>query len=99
PPTPDDPPAAEQVELNEYGGKLFSHTSPVYVRMAGQGVFNASTARGLIEEMRSSLASIERQAVFHSDAQRRQVASLYDEAIGVLQRRIAVHGRPPPQPP
>ena len=36
----------EPVAENEFGGKLFSHTSPIYVTLAGQGVFDAGDGRG-----------------------------------------------------
>jgi hypothetical protein len=91
PPAPDDPTPDEPVAENEFGGKLFSHTSPVYVHVDGRGVFDSAVAEGLIVEMRSSVEKIKEQAVFASDADRQRVLGVYDQAISVLERRIAEH--------
>ena len=91
PPVPDDPIPTEPVAENEFGGKLFSHTSPVYVHVDKRGVFRSEVAQGLIDEMRSSVEKINEQAVFQSEAERKRVLGVYDEAIGVLERRIAEH--------
>ncbi|MBI3837557.1 MAG: CehA/McbA family metallohydrolase, partial [Planctomycetia bacterium] len=54
PPVKDDPELQEPVAENEFGGRLFSHTSPIYVQLAGRGVFDAATAAGLVAEMKSA---------------------------------------------
>ncbi len=88
PPVPGDPTLQEPVASNEFGGRLFAHTSPIYVRMAGQGVFDAAIAAGLFDEMKSSIKQIEAQAVFENDEQRQQVLGVYEEAIGILEKRL-----------
>ncbi|MEX2112143.1 MAG: hypothetical protein WD845_03105, partial [Pirellulales bacterium] len=80
--------APEVFPANEFGGKLFSHTSPVYVQFHGQGVFDAQVARGLLAEMQDDWQQIEKQAVFANDAQRQQVRAVYDEAIAKLRERV-----------
>jgi hypothetical protein len=88
PPVPSDPQLQEPVAVNEFGGQLFAHTSPIYVQLAGQGVFDAATAAGLVDEMKSDMRKIDAQATFDDMAQRRQVLAVYEEAIDVLEKRL-----------
>jgi hypothetical protein len=76
---------------NEFGGRLFSHTSPIYIRMAGKGVFDRQTAIGLIADMQSAIERITAQAHFADDSQRRQVFKVYEEGIDVLEKRVRLH--------
>ncbi len=89
PPVEGDPELQEAVAANEFGGRLFAHTSPIYVQMAGRGVFDTDIAQGLVQQMKSDTKKIEAQAVFDDEAQRRQVLRVYEEAIGVLEKRLA----------
>lgn len=94
PPAPErDGAAANRFPANEYGGKLFSHTSPIYVRFAGRDVFDSETARGLLAEMESDWRQIEKQAVFANPGEREQVKRVYDEAIAKLQARLKEHAK------
>lgn len=43
PPVASDPTLQAPVPENEYGGALFAHTSPIYVRFGGRGVFDRAT--------------------------------------------------------
>jgi len=88
PPVKDDPELQEPVAENEFGGRLFSHTSPIYVHFKGQGVFDAQTAAGLVTEMKSAIEKIEAQAVFDNSAQRQQVLQVYQDAIKLLEGRL-----------
>lgn len=88
PPVKDDPQLQEPVPVNEFGGRLFAHTSPIYVRLDGRDVFDEATARGLVDEMKSDMKKIEAQAVFDEPAQRRRVLKVYEEAIELLERRL-----------
>ena len=88
PAVPDDPELQEAVAENEFGGRLFSHTSPIYVQVAGQGVFDKKIAAGLVDEMKSDMKKIEVQAVFDDEAQRQQVMRVYQEAIEVVEKRL-----------
>ena len=92
PPVADDPQLQEPVEKNEFGGHLFSHTSPIYVQIAGQGVFDVAAARGLVDEMKSNVRQIEDQALFSHDGDRQRVLHVYAEAIDLLERRLAAPG-------
>jgi hypothetical protein len=89
PPVKDDSELREPVETNAFGHPIFSHTSPIYVDVSGQGVFDADTAAGLLEEMKSDIKTIDDQAKFANDAERRQVLQVYEQAIDKLGKRLA----------
>lgn len=93
PPVRDDPQLQEPVASNEFGGRLFSHTSPIYVHLDGKGVFDAETAAGLVDEMKSCIEKITAQAVFAEKGERQKVLQVYEEAIGVLEKRIGRAGK------
>jgi hypothetical protein len=88
PPVKDDPELQEPVALNEFGGAIFAHTSPIYVHVNGQGRFDAPTAEQLVAQMKSDWEKIQSQAVFDEPAQRKRVAAVYDEAIETLGRQL-----------
>jgi hypothetical protein len=88
PPVKDDPELQEPVGENEFGGRLFSHSSPIYVHLAGRGVFDAEIAAGLVAEMKSAIEKIEAQAVFNDAAQRLKVLQVYEDAIKLLEERL-----------
>jgi hypothetical protein len=88
PPADNEPSALDGAAVNEFGGRLFAHTSPIYVQLAGRDVFDSETARGLIEEMKSDLRKIEELATFDDEMQRRGVLQVYEEAIAVLEKRL-----------
>lgn len=88
PPVEGDAELQEAVAENEFGGKLFSHTSPIYVQLAGQGVFDEATAAGLVAEMKSDRKKIEEQARFSNANERSQVLGVYQEAIDKMESRL-----------
>ncbi len=89
PPVEGDPELHELVGTNEFDHPLFSHTSPIYVLVAGQPIFDEETARGLLAEMESDVAKIEAEAKFSNPFQRRRVLKVYEEAIEKLRERLA----------
>ena len=89
PPVKDDPELQEPVGQNEFGGALFAHTSPIYVQLAGQGVFDAKIAAELVAQMKSDWETIAAKAVFDDDAQRDKVHHVYREAIDLLEKKLA----------
>jgi hypothetical protein len=89
PPVKDDPELQEPVGSNEFGRHLFAHTSPIYLNLAGQGVFDEPTARGLLAEMKSDMEKINEHGTFKDDHERHGVLHVYEEAIGVLEKRLA----------
>jgi hypothetical protein len=89
PPVASDPTLQESVPQNEYGGPLFAHTSPIYVQLAGRGVFDRTTCEKLLAEMQRNVEEIKRQAVFANEQERRHVLVVYEEGIERLQQRLA----------
>lgn len=89
PPVERDPLLQEPVEKNEFGYPLFSHTSPIYVRLEGHDVFDRATAQGLLDEMKSDLHQIAEHAKFADEAERRQVICVYEQAMQKLSERLA----------
>lgn len=87
-PQPTDP-AAKTFPQNELGGRIFAHTSPIYIRMSNAGVFDRGAAAGLIDEMKADLKRVTNLAVFANDEERKRVRAVYDEAIETLSARLA----------
>ncbi|MCZ6672676.1 MAG: CehA/McbA family metallohydrolase [Verrucomicrobia bacterium] len=81
----------ETEETNELGGKLFAHTSPIYVNLAGKSTFSVKAAQSLITEMYQSMDAITEQAEFNNDRQQRKVLDYYRQAILQLGKKVAAH--------
>lgn len=81
----------ETEETNELGGKLFAHTSPIYITLGGKTVFSKNAAQSLIAEMRESMGAISRQARFDDRAQKAEVLGFYTEAIQELEEKISAN--------
>lgn len=88
PPSKEVPELREAVPVNELGQPLFAHTSPVYVTVAGKGVFHPAVARGLITEMQQVMKLIEREGEFTGAVDRERVLDVYREAIDLLTQRL-----------
>jgi hypothetical protein len=93
PPVKDDPQLQEPVNRNEFGELLFAHTSPIYVTLNGEGVFDSATAAELVAQMKSDWEKIQSQAVFSEPSQRNRVSQVYQEAIHVLEERLTERGK------
>jgi hypothetical protein len=89
PPVKDDPELTDPVPLNEYGQPLFAHTSAVHVDVAGRRHFDRAVAEGLLAEMRMNVKTINRDAVFADAAERARVIDVHEDAITVMERRLA----------
>jgi hypothetical protein len=86
---PDDPDLKQATPLNEFGRELFSHTSPVYVTVAGRKVFDPQIARELLEKMKKSRAMIVERGRFEDDLAKASVIDVYNDGIAALERRLA----------
>jgi hypothetical protein len=75
----------------ELGRKLFAHTSPIYVEVAGKRIFKQKVASAMIDEMEQSMKVIEDKGVFANDAEREQVLKVYTDGVAELKRRIEQH--------
>jgi hypothetical protein len=88
PSVPDDPDLKKPTPLNELGRELYSHTSPVYVRVARRSVFDPRVARELLEKMKKGRAVVVEQGRFEDDLAKARVLDVYDDGIAVLERRL-----------
>lgn len=74
--------------VNEFGRKLYGHTSPVYVEVAGQSAFNIRVARKLLESMKTAQATIGDKGKFDDAQAKARVLDVYGEATDRLQLRV-----------
>lgn len=86
---PSDPDLNKKTPLNEFGAELFSHTSPVYVMVAGRAAFDPVVARELLEKMKKSRATIVEKGKFEDDLAKARVTDVYNDGIAALERRLA----------
>lgn len=73
---------------NEFGQQLFAHTSPVYVEMAGERLFDVESARELIKQMEKAQDDIRSRGKFSGDTVRDNLLSLYSDVIRDLAGQI-----------
>jgi len=73
---------------NELGQQLFAHSSPVYVEVAGQRVFDIESGRALLKQMEDGRDDIRARGTFSSDAARDKMLGTYNEAIRTLAEQI-----------
>jgi hypothetical protein len=78
---------------NELDQRLFAHTSPVYVDLAGKRAFDVESARSLQQELETARDTITRRGQFSSDGARDKVLALYEEALKEVVQRINQRGK------
>lgn len=88
PPIKDDPELTAPVPLNELGQPLFAHTSPIYIELAGQRIFDRDTAQALLAEMEQSIEQITKQGQFADAAEKASVLTVYAEGIDTLKKQL-----------
>lgn len=81
--------ASDSDVLNEFGQPLFSHTSPLYVEVAGKPIFDREAASELLGEVQHAARRVAETAGFADDVEKGRVLDVYQEAISVLKRRLA----------
>jgi hypothetical protein len=64
----------ESTRKNEFGQRLFAHSSPVYVDVAGQRVFDVEAALDVLRLIETAKGNIRARAVFSSPAARDKAA-------------------------
>ena len=74
--------------FNEYGKPLFTHSSPVYVDVDGQGVFVPESVQSLLDEVRANRSQIADEGDFSTPEARERVLDVYGEALGTLQAHL-----------
>lgn len=85
----DDLELATSTLLNELGKELFSHTSPVYVEVAGRPMFDSQVAKQLLEKMKFSREQLVKHGKFEDDLARERVLDVYRDGIDALEKRLA----------
>ena len=88
PPVKGDKELTEAVPRNELGRDLFSHTSPIYVTVAGKSRFDSAVARQLLAEMLANRRIIAEKGKFADAVERGRVLDVYSDAIAALRKRI-----------
>lgn len=73
---------------NEFGRKLFAHTSPVYLNTVEGEVIDPDAIVKMITEIETNLAAIREHGTFASDKERENVETIYEEAIEKLQSKF-----------
>lgn len=84
PPLAKEPDRFPKVALNEFGQALFSHSSPIYVSLAGKDVFDAQVAKDLLSDVERNRRVIAEKAHFADDEERARVLAVHDEALETL---------------
>jgi hypothetical protein len=88
PPVSTDPELSEPVERNESGQYLFSHSSPIYVSVAGKEVFDRAVVEMLKDRIERNLETIAREGQFADEEERERVLAVHREAIDILHQRL-----------
>jgi hypothetical protein len=78
---------------NELDRQLFAHTSPVYVDLAGKGVFDVETGRLLLKRLEQAREEIRTRGKFTDDAARDRILAVYADTAKDLTKRINQRGK------
>ncbi len=74
---------------NEFGKRLYAHTSPIYFELDGARIFVRETAETMVAEMQESMNIIREKAVFAVDSEREAVLNVHREGIAILRKRLS----------
>ena len=83
-----DPELQKKTPLNELGRELFSHTSPIYVSVAGKRFFDKAVAQQLLAEIQANQKIIRKQGKFADEQALARVLDVHRDGIAVLQKRL-----------
>ena len=75
-------------EKNEMGQPLFAHTSPIYVEVSGERIFDPRAARRLIQEMEEAVETIPTKAIFSEPTQWETIRRIYEQGIRYLEESL-----------
>jgi hypothetical protein len=78
---------------NEFDCRLFAHSSPVYVNIAGKSVFDLEAARGLLRRVEEARADIYARGKFSGSQAQDKILALYDKAAQELRERMGARGK------
>ncbi len=73
----------------EYGRKLYGHTSPIYVEVAGRSGFDRNAARAVLAKMKAAQTAIAKNGKFQDAQAKARVLDVYSDAERNLQQRIS----------
>jgi hypothetical protein len=78
---------------NELDRRLYAHSSPVYVDLAGKRVFDVEAARGLQRELEEARDAIRTRGRFSTPQARDKLLALYGQAENEVLGRINQRGK------
>jgi hypothetical protein len=78
---------------NEFGLRLFAHSSPVYIDLAGKRVFDVETARSLQRELEEARDALRKRGQFSTPRARDKVLGLYEQAEKEVVERLNQRGK------
>jgi len=79
--------------VNEFGRKLYGHTSPIYVEVDGRSAFDPKVARTLLQKMKTARSSIGKNGVFEDAQAKSRVLDVYDDATERLNETLEQQGQ------
>jgi hypothetical protein len=78
---------------NELDQQLFAHTSPVYVDLAGERVFDVEAGRLILRRLEEAREAIRARGKFGADGSRDKVLAIYDETTRGVVGRLGRRGK------
>jgi hypothetical protein len=81
------------VTKNELDRELFAHTSPIYVEVNGEHVFNHNVAQQFIEEVEQNISTISTTGVF-DPGEEETVLKVHRQGLVRLTQLVEEHKRP-----
>lgn len=88
PPVKGDSQLTEKVGKNALGRDLFSHTSPIYVKVGGKSHFDRTVAMQLLSEMLANRRTIKERGKFKDAVERSRVLDVYSDGIAAMRKRL-----------
>jgi hypothetical protein len=73
---------------NEFGRKLYGHTSPIYVEVAGKSLFDPKVARVLLQKMKTAQETVRKQGRFDDEQGLSRVLDVYQDATEKLKSQL-----------
>ena len=77
---------------NEYGQRLFGHTSPIYIKVGRQSIRIKQDVEYLVQQMEEARQQIASHAVFANQEERQRVLAVYERGMETLRGK----GNSPP---
>jgi hypothetical protein len=81
------------VGTNILGKAIFAHTSPIYVAVAREPVFEAASVEELLTQVRIAKVTVDSLGKFANPQEREWIGNIYAEAENSLLRLLETKGR------